>query len=87
MERLRLEKESAADTPLPDMNLPAKTRDVLQRYSLALMLAGLAIFVRWILPVPVGASVYQLPIAAVAPERLVWRTRTRPARIGRLRNR
>ena len=66
MERLRLEKESAADTPLPDVNVPAETpRDVLQRYSLALMLAGLAIFVRWMLPVPVGASVYQLPVAAV----------------------
>ena len=94
MERKRLEKESEADTPLPDirratslaarashrrkdgtrerespihpqdadekrswwtgaalaMNLPGKMPDVLKRYGLALVLAGLALFVRWIFP-------------------------------------
>jgi len=65
MERLHLGKQSAAAAPLPVMNLPAETRDLLQRYGLALMVASLAIFVRWMLPVPVGASVYQLPVAAV----------------------
>ena len=75
MERKRLEKEPEADTPLPHlrrgtstvarMNLPAKTRDVLKRYGLALALTGLALVIRGVLPIREGTSIYQLPIAAV----------------------
>ena len=73
MERKRLEKEAV--TPLPQVRratwMPARTSppatgsDVLKRYGLALVLAGLALVVRALLPVPHGASIYQLPIAAV----------------------
>ena len=61
----RNEKRSGWTGAALAMNQPAEMRDVLQRYGLALALAGLAIFVRWMLPVPAGASVYQLPVAAV----------------------
>ena len=47
------------------MNLPGKMPDVLKRYGLALVLAGLALFVRGSLPVLHGTAIYQLPIAAV----------------------
>ena len=47
------------------MNLPGKMPDVLKRYSLALVLAGLALFVRGSLPILHGTAIYQLPIAAV----------------------
>jgi len=47
------------------MNLPAEMRDVLRRYGLALVLAGLALFLNAVLPFPEGAGIYQLPIAAV----------------------
>ena len=66
MERKHLENESKAETPLPDvrratsmpawigaglaMNLPGKMPDVLKRYGLALVLAGLALFLRGSLP-------------------------------------
>ena len=73
MERKRLEKE--AETPLRHishatwmpawMSPPATGSDVLNRYGLAAMLAGLVLFVRALLPIPEGTSIYQLPIAAV----------------------
>jgi PAS domain S-box-containing protein len=73
MERKRLETDTV--TPLPQGSratwMPAGTSpaatgsDVLKRYGLALVLAGLALLVRALLPVPQGASIYQLPIAAV----------------------
>jgi hypothetical protein len=47
------------------MNLPGKTPDVVKRYSIALVLAGLALYIRGVLPVMHGTAVYQLPIAAV----------------------
>jgi len=47
------------------MHLPARTRDVLKRYGLALALASLALFLRSQLPLREGTAVYQLPIAAV----------------------
>src|SRR5215470_4488741 len=80
MERERLEKESEAKTLLPQLDretpipaastsasvsVSAKTRDLLKRYGLALALAGLALYLRAVLPVPEGTSIYQLPIAAV----------------------
>ena len=48
------------------MNLPRKMPDVVKRYSLAIVLAGLALLVRGSLPVLHGTAIYQLPIAAVA---------------------
>ena len=45
------------------MHLPARVRDVLKRYGLALALAGLALLIRNALPVPEGTAIYQLPIA------------------------
>jgi PAS domain S-box-containing protein len=39
--------------------------DVLKRYGLAVLLAGLALLVRGMLPVMEGTTVYQLPLAAV----------------------
>jgi len=47
------------------MNLLRDSRDLLKRYGLALALAGLALFVRSVLPFPEGTSVYQLPLAAI----------------------
>jgi PAS domain S-box-containing protein len=47
------------------MNLPGKMPDVARRYSLALVVAGLALYIRGVLPVMHGTAVYQLPIAAV----------------------
>ena len=47
------------------MNLSQKKRDVLKRYGLAMALAGLALLIRAVLPVPHGTSIYQLPLAAV----------------------
>ena len=47
------------------MDPPGKMPDVLKRYSLALVLAGLALFVRGTLPLLHGTAIYQLPIAAV----------------------
>ena len=46
-------------------NLARKSRDLLQRYGLALALSGLALGIRGALPVPVGTTIYQLPIVAV----------------------
>jgi PAS domain S-box-containing protein len=46
------------------MNLPGKTSTVLRRYSLALVLAGLALFLRGSLPFLAGAP-YQVPVTAV----------------------
>ena len=47
------------------MHLPARMRDVLKRYGLALALASLALLIRAALPVPEGTTIYQLPIVAV----------------------
>jgi PAS domain S-box-containing protein len=47
------------------MNLPGRMPDVVKRYSFALVLAGLALFLNAVLPFPEGAGIYQLPIAAV----------------------
>ena len=47
------------------MNPPGKMPDVLKRYSLALVLAGLALLLRGTLPLLHGTAIYQLPIAAV----------------------
>jgi PAS domain S-box-containing protein len=73
MERKRLEMEAVTPPPqvrratwMPVGRSPSATgSDVLKRYGLALVLAGLALLVRALLPVPQGASIYQLPIAAV----------------------
>ncbi|MGZ9058958.1 MAG: DUF4118 domain-containing protein [Burkholderiaceae bacterium] len=47
------------------MNLPQNRRDLLKRYGLALVLAGLALSLRGVLPFKEGTSIYQLPLAAV----------------------
>ena len=47
------------------MHLAASSRDLLQRYGVAVVLAGLGLFIRLMLPMPEGTSIYQLPIAAV----------------------
>jgi PAS domain S-box-containing protein len=47
------------------MNPPGRMPDVLKRYSLALVLAGLALLLRGTLPLLHGTAVYQLPLAAV----------------------
>jgi C4-dicarboxylate-specific signal transduction histidine kinase len=47
------------------MHLPARMRDVLKRYGLALALASLTLFLRGQLPLREGTAIYQLPIAAV----------------------
>jgi K+-sensing histidine kinase KdpD len=73
MERKRLEDEQPKTGILVDQASvvhdsgdPArKRRDLLKRYGLALALAGLALFVRSVLPFPEGTSVYQLPLAAI----------------------
>ena len=79
MERKGLEKDPA-ETPLSHgrratstswtgaglaMDLPAKVRDVVKRYGVALVLSGLMLFLRSLLPLPEGTSVYELPILAV----------------------
>jgi PAS domain S-box-containing protein len=46
------------------MNPPGKMPDVLKRYGVALVLAGLALFLRGALPLLQGTAIYQLPIAA-----------------------
>ncbi|HSS70397.1 MAG TPA: PAS domain-containing protein, partial [Casimicrobiaceae bacterium] len=38
---------------------------MLKRYGLALVLASVALFIRGVLPVPEGTTIYQLPLAAV----------------------
>jgi PAS domain S-box-containing protein len=47
------------------MNVPGKRRHTLERYGLGLALAGLALFLRGVLPFPEGTAIYQLPLAAV----------------------
>ena len=47
------------------MTLPTTTRHALKRYGLAIVLAGLVLFIRKALRFPEGVAVYQLPIAAV----------------------
>ena len=47
------------------MNVPGKRRHTLERYGLALALAGLVLFLRGVLPFPEGTAIYQLPLAAV----------------------
>ena len=42
-----------------------KRRDLLKRYGLALALAGLALFLRGVLPFREGTAIYQLPLAAI----------------------
>ena len=42
-----------------------KSQDLLKRYGLALALAGLALFLRGVLPLKEGTSIYQLPLAAI----------------------
>jgi PAS domain S-box-containing protein len=61
MERQRLEGPEA-ETPVAP---PGKMTDVLRRYGLALVLAGLALLLRGILPFKEGTAIYQLPLAAV----------------------
>jgi PAS domain S-box-containing protein len=79
MERRRFEKEGAWFPHLPRAtlhipgwslpniasNLPAIARAVLGRYGVALVLAGLVLLLRRVLPFPEGTGIYQLPIAAV----------------------
>ncbi len=47
------------------MKSSRKIRDVLERYGLALVLVGLALFLRGVLPLKEGTSIYQLPMVAV----------------------
>src|SRR5208283_4593315 len=62
----RLDREHSARTGAGlAMHLPARMRDVLKRYGLALALASLALLIRDALPVPEGTTIYQLPIVAV----------------------
>jgi PAS domain S-box-containing protein len=42
-----------------------QTRDLLKRYGVALGLAGLALFLRGVLPFREGTAIYQLPLVAV----------------------
>ncbi|HEY1459776.1 MAG TPA: PAS domain S-box protein [Casimicrobiaceae bacterium] len=53
------------DGQLPALNAPRQRRPALERYGVALALAGLALLIRGILPVPTGTTIYQLPLAAV----------------------
>ena len=46
-------------------DLTRKSREMLKRYGLALALAGLALFLRSVLPFREGTSIYQLALAAV----------------------
>jgi PAS domain S-box-containing protein len=64
MDRPNRERFSWSRTVLA-MHLPARMRDVLKRYGLALALACLALLIRGALPFPEGSAIYQLPIAAV----------------------
>ena len=47
------------------MKLPDHLRDLLNRYGAALVLASLALLIRWLMAVKEGTSIYQLPLAAV----------------------
>src|SRR5215470_13409863 len=46
-------------------NLLLKQRDPLKRYGLALVSTALALLIRGALTVPVGTTVYQLPLAVI----------------------
>ena len=59
--RFRTFLDRAADAVNPQRN----RRALLKRYGLALGLAGLALFLRGVLPIPEASSIYQLPVAAV----------------------
>ena len=73
MERTRLEDERPEAGIVVDHasvvhdagDIARKSRDLLKRYGLALALSGLALGIRGALPVPVGTTIYQLPIVAV----------------------
>ena len=73
MERTRLEDERPEAGIVVDHasvvhdagHVARKSRDLLKRYGLALALSGLALGIRAALPVPVGTTIYQLPIVAV----------------------
>jgi PAS domain S-box-containing protein len=47
------------------MKLPRTTLDVLKRYCVASASAAVALLIRYMLPVPEGTTIYQLPLAAV----------------------
>jgi PAS domain S-box-containing protein len=47
------------------MNLRRQKNGMLKRYGLALALSGVALLIRSVLPVPLGTTIYQLPLAAV----------------------
>jgi PAS domain S-box-containing protein len=58
-------KDALRDSWAP-AGLPIEAqRDLLKRYGLAVVLAVIALFLRAILPVPEGTSVYQIPLVAV----------------------
>ena len=73
MERKRLEDERPGAGIFVDHasvvhdagDLARKRRDLLKRYGVALALAGLALFLRGVLPLREGTSLYQLPLAAI----------------------
>src|SRR5215470_18297286 len=46
-------------------DLLLKGRDPLKRYGLALVSTALTLLIRGVLEVPVGTTVYQLPLAAI----------------------
>src|ERR1700674_2542465 len=47
------------------MKLPRTSLDTMKRYALASASAGVALLIRYSLPVPEGTTIYQLPLAAV----------------------
>jgi len=47
------------------MHKPHTKLDALKRYAVAAVCAGLALLVRYAMPVPEGTTIYQLPLAAV----------------------
>ena len=49
----------------PALTAPRKRPRTLERYGLAIALAGVALLIRKMLPVPEGTTIYQLPLAAV----------------------
>jgi PAS domain S-box-containing protein len=77
MEGERLEEEQPEGETLPRTfadhapgahgagDLARKRRDLLKRYGVALGLAGLALFLRGVLPFREGTAIYQLPLVAV----------------------